>query len=482
MQSFAAVAYGIGLVLVAVGTAMLLPMGIELLHESGNWQPFLLAGALTAAIGLVLALAFRPHGGSKLTLQGSLLLMVLIWVAVPVFGSLPFQLADTALSVTDSVFESMSGFTTTGSTVLDGLDQRSTGILLWRGLLQWLGGIGVVVAALVFLPRLGVGGMQLFRGALMLGADSIILRIRTVFVRTSLIYVGLTLLCGFSYLLAGMTSFEAGIHAMTTIATGGFSTRDSSFGDFGAAAEYIAVVFMVLASFPFIRYIQLLDGRVRPLLGDDQIRGFLLIAGSVVAMLAAWQILAGSAGFEEAIRKTLFNGISILTGTGYVSTDYGRWGGFALSVFFLLGLIGGCAGSTTCSIKVFRFQVLAAALVAEIRRITSPHGVFVPRFQGQPISNEIISSVTGFLFLFVVSLVLLTTLLSATGLDLTTAASGAATALANVGPGLGPVIGPDGNFASLSDMAKWLLIAGMLLGRLEILGVLVLFQLSFWRD
>ena len=482
MREFSPIGYAIGLVLTVAGMAMVLPMFKELLDGSSDtWQPFLLAAALTIATGLSLCLAFQHKKKDRQTAQQSLFLMVAIWIVVPVFGSLPFLFAESPLSITDSIFESMSGFTTTGSTILDNLDAQSQGTLLWRGLLQWMGGMGVVIAAMVFLPQLGIGGMQLFRGSMSQKSGAVHLRTSSVFRRIVLVYLLLTALCGGAYLAFGMTSFEAIVHAMTTIATGGFGTRDDSFAEFNAPIQYSATFFMILASLPFIHYAQLLTGRIRPLLRDSQIRAFLAIAAVAALALAAWQIPRSDTSLEETFRTVLFNSVSVMTGTGYASTNYSAWGGFAVTLFFLLGMIGGCSNSTTCSIKVFRFQVLAAALITEIRRISSPQAVLVPRYQGEPVSPDVISSVTGMLFLFIVSLVLLTTLLSMTGLDLTTAASGAATALANVGPGLGSIIGPDGNFATLSDTAKWLLIAGMLLGRLEILCVLALFQISFWR-
>ncbi len=482
MLDLAPVSYAIGLVVAGVGAIMGIPAFVEFLNGSDAAGDFLYCSAVSIACGVLLAIPFHGHRSARLSVRQALVLIALLWVAVPLFGALPFLAAEIGLTPTDAFFEAMSGFTTTGSTVIDNLESRPAGILLWRGLLQWMGGIAVVVVAILFLPRIGVGGMSLFRSSLGEGTDNIQPRIRSVFLLTCIAYGILSLLCAFTYLSFGLGPLEAFVLAMTTVATGGFATRDASFADYPPAIEYAAVFFMLLASLPFLRYVQILEGRLRPFLRDGQVKAFFLAATATAAMLAAWLIITNGTDAETAIRKSLFNGISILTGTGYASAGYDSWGGFAVSLFLLIGLIGGCAGSTTCSIKVFRFQVLLASLLAEIRRVRNPRGIYTPHYEGQTIPRDVLASVSAFLFLFAASLISLTILLSMTGLDFLTSASGAATALANVGPGLGPIIGPEGNFASLPDVAKWLLTLGMLLGRLEILGVLVLFQLSFWRD
>ena len=482
MLDLAPISYAIGLVVAVLGSIMAIPALVEFLEGTAAAADFLYCSAVSVAAGALFAIPFHGQRSARLSVRQALILVAALWIAVPVFGSLPFLVAIEGLSLTDAIFESMSGFTTTGSTILDNLEERSPGILLWRGLLQWIGGIAVVIVAILFLPRIGLGGMALFRSSLGAGTDNIQPRTRSVFMLTCLAYAILSVLCAATYLSFDLRPLEAIVLAMTTIATGGFGTRDASFAEYPPAIEYAAILFMLLASLPFLRYVQFLEGRFRPILRDSQIRTFLLTAATVVLMLVLWLLSTSEAGFEEVLRKSLFNGVSILTGTGYASAGYDNWGGFAVTLFLLAGLIGGCAGSTTCSIKVFRFQVLVASLSAELRRIRNPLGVYTPRYERQAIPPAVISSVSGFFFLFAASLITLTVLLSMTGLDLLTAASGAATALANVGPGLGPDIGPEGNFSSLPDAAKWLLTFGMLLGRLEILGVLVLFQLSFWRD
>jgi trk system potassium uptake protein TrkH len=365
--------------------------------------------------------------------------------------------------------------------VFTGLDTLSAGLLLWRSMLQWFGGVGIIVVAMVFLPELRVGGMQIFRSESFDTDGKVLPRAAQIAARISGAYFILTLSCYLAYAAAGMPNFAALNHALTTVATGGFSTSDASFGAFRGAPEYIAALFMALASLPFVRYVQIMAGSARPLLQDSQVRAFLLTLLGIYVITLLYLTGLGL-GLEQALRQTVFNVTSILTGTGYASTDYQLWGSFAVVLFFLIGLIGGCAGSTTCSIKVFRYQLLFAAIAAQIRRIHSPHGVFTPRYEGKRVGEDVLSSVMVFFVAFIVSIGVLAILLSATGLDLVTSLSGAVAALANIGPGLGPIIGPSGTYAPLSDTAKWLLAAGMLIGRLELMAVLVLLGANFWRQ
>ena len=278
-----------------------------------------------------------------------------------------------------------------------------------------------------------------------------------------------------------MNAFDATVHAMTTVATGGFANYDASFAAFGARAEYVAVVFMMLAALPFVRFVQMTAGTARPLLTDPQVRGFFLTAAVLVGVLTLWQVSQQETLSEQAFRKALFNTVSILTGTGYASADYMQWGAFAVTLLFFIGLIGGCAGSTSCSIKIFRYQLLFASVSAQLRRIYTPHGVFTPRYQDRAISDDVLNSVMSFFVFFIVTLGVIAVALGFTGLDFITSVSGAAAALANIGPGLGETIGPAGNFEPLNDTAKWVLVAAMLIGRLELLAVYAIFTVSFWR-
>ena len=335
---------------------------------------------------------------------------------------------------------------------------------------------------MVFLPELRVGGMQIFRAEGFDTLGKILPRATTIAFQISIIYVGITMACGLSYVLAGMNFFDAVVHAFTTVATGGFSNYDGSFSVFSWKVEYVAILFMILSALPFVRYVQLINGQGTAVLKDPQVKTFILLIILLVLLSTFVLSIQLNLSFELVFRKALFNITSILTGTGYASTNYMLWGGFLVSLLFFVGLIGGCAGSTTCSVKIFRYQIVFASIASQLKRIHSPNGVFIPRYQGRQISDDILNSVLTFFVVFFASLGILAVLLSLTGLDLITSLSGAAAALANIGPGLGETIGPDGNFSSLSDTAKWLLIAGMLIGRLELMAVYILFTLKFWRN
>jgi len=335
---------------------------------------------------------------------------------------------------------------------------------------------------MVFLPELKVGGMQVFRSEAFETMGKILPRAAEIASRISVIYVGLTLACALSYMAIEMSPFDAVVHAMTTLSTGGMANTDASFQEYGAGVHYVAVLFMFAAALPFVRYVQLMGGAAHPLFGDRQIRVFGIVVLVAAGMLAAGQASLNGALTELAWREALFNTVSIITGTGYASADYMQWGPFAITLIFVVGLIGGCAGSTSCSIKVFRYQILFGAIRAQIRLLHSPNGVFVVRFEGRPVAPDAMNSVMAFFVVFIVSLGIVAVLLSLTGLDFITSISGAATALANIGPGLGTEIGPTGNFAGLNDAAKWILTVAMFVGRLEMMVVLVLLTPQFWRD
>ncbi len=481
MTNFRPVGYVIGLLIAALGGTMVLPFLADALAGSPNAGNFAISGMITIFSGSMIALACKDSRATGLSIQQTFLLTTGVWVALPIFGALPFWLGAPSVSYTDAFFEAMSGLTTTGSTVFANLDELPKGTLLWRGLMQWFGGIGIIVVAMAFLPQLKVGGMQIFRSESFDTLGKILPRAAEIAGSISTIYLVLTCLCVLGYSWAGLSFFDALVHAMTTIATGGFANYDASFGALGGGAEYVGAIFMLVASLPFVRYVQLVAGTARPLMHDTQVRSFFLIMIGIVAALTLWQLMFSTSEIEFAFRKALFNGVSILTGTGYASTDYTLWGGFPVTLFFLIGLIGGCAGSTCCSIKVFRFQILMSAIATQIRRIHSPHGVFSPRYEKRPISEDVLNSVMAFFVLFMLSLGVFAVALGMLGLDAITSISGAAAALANIGPGLGPEIGPSGNFSGLPDAAKWILAFAMLTGRLELMSVYIIFTVGFWR-
>ena len=475
------IGYVIGLLAAFLGATMLIPLAVDLYHGNDHWRSFGTSALIAWGTGVLLALSCANGVRARLTVQQTFLLATAVWVALPLFGAVPFIIGATEARVVDAVFEAMSGMTTTGATVFARLEDLPEGLLLWRSMLQWFGGVGIIVVAMVFLPELRVGGMQIFRSEAFDTGGKVLPRAAEIAARISAIYVGLTIACHVAYVMVGMDNFEAANHALTTLSTGGFSTSDASFGAFQGVPEYVASVFMVLASLPFVRYVQVASGSAKPLFRDTQVRAFLWIIAVLVAVITAYRIIANDDHAEHAFREAVFNVTSIITGTGYASVDYQLWGAFPVVLFFFIGLIGGCAGSTCCSVKIFRYQLMVAAVRAQIRRIHSPNGIFTPRYDGRPVTAEVLNSVTSFFGVFVVTLGLIAIALGLTGLDFVTAVSGAATAIANIGPGLGDIIGPAGNFAALNDAAKWILAFAMLLGRLELLVVLVIFLPRFWR-
>ncbi|MEM8536777.1 MAG: TrkH family potassium uptake protein [Pseudomonadota bacterium] len=482
MLDFRPVGYVIGLLVASLGLMMLGPMAADMLADNGHWFVFFESALVTTFTGGLVALACANGLTPRLTLRQTFLLTSLVWLTLPVFGAIPFVLGATEASFTDAFFEAMSGLTTTGATTFGGLPGLPDGLKLWRGMLQWLGGVGIIVVAMVFLPELRVGGMQIFRTEGFDTAGKILPRAGEIARQISFIYVGLTVSCLVAYTIAGKSAFDALVHAMTTVSTGGMANYDSSFAVFGGGVHYIAVIFMILAALPFVRFVQLLQGSAEPLFQDRQIRVFLSIIVIVVLLITVWLWGQGGEMTEQAFREALFNVTSIMTGTGYANANYMTWGSFPVVMFFLIGLIGGCAGSTSCSVKVFRYQLVFAAIKSQIRQIHSPHGVFSVRYDGRAIGEDIINSVIAFLVAFFLALGATALLLGMTGLDFITSVSGAAAALANIGPGLGAEIGPAGNYVNVNDTAKWILAIAMLVGRLEIMVVLTILSLKFWRS
>ncbi len=471
----------IGLLLATLALMMLIPTAVDFFAGNPDWEVFAISSGVTLFVGVAMALTSRA-GVMKLSIRQAFLMTTLSWLTLTFFASLPFVYTQLGLSFTDAFFEAMSGITTTGSTVITGLDGLTTGILLWRSLLQWLGGIGIIVMAIAVLPILKVGGMQLFRMESSDQSEKALPRAAQVATAIGVIYLLLTVACAGAYWLAGMNGFESFAHAMTTIATGGFSTSDGSIGHFDSTwIDIIATVFMIIGALPFLLYLRTLQGNFRALFSDSQVQWFLSTVAVAVLMAAGWLWLENGVGPILALRLASFNIVSVITGTGYVTSDFSLWGSFALPIFFFIMFIGGCAGSTTCGIKIFRFQVLYAAARTQIHHLLQPHGVFIPYYNRRPISEEVIVSVLSFFFMWFLSFSLLALALGLLGLDFLTAFSAAATSIANVGPALGPIVGPSGTFQSLSDEAKWLLSGGMLLGRLELFTVIVLFSRSFWR-
>ena len=475
------VLYAVGWLLVVLALAMLVPAAVDAARGEPEWRAFVGSAAITLFFGTLLVLSCQgPHREPQV--RTAFLLTSLTWLAVALFGSLPFQIGEANLSLTDAVFETMSGITTTGSTVIVGLDRAPPGLLLWRSLLQLLGGIGIVLISVVMLPFLRIGGMQLFRSESSDRSAKLLPSMRALMGRILLAYLVLVAACTVALDIVGMDFFDAFNHACAAISTGGFSTRDSSVGGFQIpAAEWVLVLFMVAGSLPMVRFVALAQGRSDLFLGDSQIRLFLAFVLIATALLTGWLVLALDRPLHEALRLAGFNAVSVISTTGFATADYQLWGAPAIALFLAITVVGGCTGSTAGGIKTFRFEILWLSARLYVTSLFLPSRVARPRYEGRPVDPEVINGVLSFVFFFIGSWGLFTVVLGALGLDLVTAISGSATALANVGPGLGPVIGPAGNFAPLSDPVKWTLTLAMLLGRLEFFTLLVLLHPTFWR-
>jgi trk system potassium uptake protein TrkH len=438
------------------------------------------ASLVTIIFGILFFLSNLDHD-KKLTLQQAFLLTALSWLSIAIFGSLPFIFSDLNFSFVNAFFESMSGITTTGSTIISNLDEMPKSILLWRAILQWLGGIGIIIMAITLMPIMNVGGMQLFKISNNDSSEKILPKSKEIALRLIYIYTSLTLLCGLTYKAFGMSFFDSLTHSMTTIATGGFSNYNESIGFFNSVSiEISAMIFIILGSLPFIAYIKFISGDKKIIFNDVQIKTFFKIIIASIIILSIYLFVSGAADLN--LRSIFFNVISILTGTGYVNAEFDTWGSFTLILFLGLMFIGGCAGSTTCGIKIFRIQILYLFVANQLKKIIYPKGVFILKYDQNPIDNKFISSIISFIYMYLVIFFILTALLSLTGLDFVTSISGAATSISNVGPGLGSVIGPNGDFSTLPDISKWILTLGMILGRLELFAILVLFLPSFWRN
>ncbi len=471
----------IGIFLIGLSFTMIIPGFLDLAENNMNSSGFFVSSLFTFFIGFSLILVNRGSN-KKIELKSAFILVMISWLILSIFASLPFIASTGNLNVTDSFFEAVSGLTTTGSTIINDIENTSRGIILWRAILQWLGGIGIIVSAISILPNLGVGGMQLFRLESSDTSEKLLPRAASIASEISVLYIALSVVCGISYWLIGLSPFNALVHAMSTIATGGFSSKSGSIGSFNNInLEFIAIFFMIISSLPFVLYLKAVRGSPSAIVKDQQVRGFfqILVLSSIIVM--SYLIITSSFSSFEAIRYSLFNVTSILTGTGFVTAEYDMWGTPIILIFLFITFIGGCAGSTTCGIKIFRLQIIYYNSKETIGKLISPNRVINKKYNGEHLSPEITQSVITFLFIFIVTFVVLSLLLSFTGLDLLTSFSAAATSISNVGPGLGSMIGPSYNFYEISDVGKWLLSLGMLAGRLEFLTLIVIFNKSFWK-
>jgi len=469
-----------GILALVMAGLLLAPTLYGYLIGDPEYRAFALAAGIALGFGLGMILIGRQER-FNLTSRQLYLLTSMSWLMLSVAGALPLLFIDHPLTLTDAIFESVSGITTTGSTVMSGLERVPEPILLWRSILQWVGGLGVIGMAVSILPFLRVGGMRLFQTESSDWSEKSVPRFHEMARGLLGVYLLISIACAASYWLAGMTPFDAVNHAMTTVSTGGYATDDRSMGRFNDGILWIAVLFMMLGGMPFMLFVRLMAQRRLRVLADEQLLGFVGIVLFLVTLLTFEQFLLRERPLFEVLTHAAFNIVSIITTTGYASTDYTLWGQFSIGIFFLVTFIGGCSGSTSGGMKIFRFQLSYLFLADQMHKLVHPRSVSAIRYNGKPIPDDIIASAVAFSFLFFIVLAATTLALTAIGVDFLTAFTGAITALTNVGPGLGDIIGPAGNFAALPDEAKWLLSFAMILGRLELLTVMVLLSPVFWR-
>tara|TARA_B100000029_G_scaffold299478_1_gene292421 strand:- start:153 stop:1601 length:1449 start_codon:yes stop_codon:yes gene_type:complete len=480
MSNYKTVFFTLGVLQIILGISMSIPIIIQFIFNELD-SSFISSSIICIIFGVLFFLSNLDYE-KKLNLPQAFLLTALSWISIAIFGSLPFVFSELNLSITDSFFESMSGITTTGSTIIINLNEAPKSILLWRAILQWLGGIGIIVMAITLMPIMNVGGMQLFKTSSKDTAEKILPKSKQITIRLIIIYLIFTILCCLFYNIFGMSLFDSVTHSMTTLATGGFSNYNESIGYFNSASiEITSVIFIILGSIPFIAYIKFLNGDKKIFISDTQIITFIKIIFFSIIFLYIYLVIFNKSLSEVSLRSISFNVISILTGTGYITKDFDQWGNFPLVFFLILMFIGGCAGSTACGIKIFRVQLLFRFIVNELKKIIYPRGIFIIKYDNNNIDEKFMSSVISFIYLYIFIFFIIAALLSLTGLDFTTSISAAATSISNVGPGLGETIGPNGNFYKLSNISKWILSLSMILGRLELFAILVLFIPSFWR-
>ena len=480
MSNYKTVFFTLGILLIILGVAMIVPISFQLIYNEFD-STFIISGIITITFGRLFFLSNIDHLKSINT-QQAFLLTALSWLSIAIFGSLPFFFSELSLSITDSFFESMSGITTTGATILENIEKSPKGILIWRAMLQWLGGIGVILMAITLMPIMNIGGMQLLKVTSYDTSEKILPKSKEVSLRLITVYLSLTALCSVFYKIFGMNTFDSITHSMTTIATGGFSNYDQSIGYFNNPnIEIISILFILLGSIPFILYIKFISNEKKIIFRDEQVKLFFKLTLISILILFFYLIIVNKNIYEIHIRSVIFNVVSILTGTGYVTKEFDQWGNFPLIFFLILMFIGGCAGSTTCGIKIFRVHILYYFIRNQLMKIIYPRAIINLKYNNNKVDDKLIASIISFIYLYILIFFVLASLLTLTGLDFITSISGAASSLSNVGPGLGSEIGPNSNYSGLPNESKWLLSIGMILGRLEIFALLIIFLPSFWR-
>jgi trk system potassium uptake protein len=471
----------LGRLIFTLGALMFLPAGLDLAVGNGNAAGFATAAITVTATGAAISLATRGAIRHAFDLRSAFLLTFGIWILTPLVGALPLMTGEPGLGFTDAYFEAVSGITTTGSTVIFGLSDLPEGANLWRGMLNWLGGLGIAFIAMIFLPLMRVGGMQFFKTE---GFDTFgkaLPRATDIALQLLFVYAGLTLACIATYSAVGMPVLSAVVNGLATIATGGFSNSDQSFNLYRGAGEYAGALFMILGSLPYIRYVQLVNGSALPLWRDSQARAYLRWLLAAVLMVTVWRVWTAGGPVEEVFRETLFNLTSIMSSTGFFSGSFPGWGGFMLVVAFVIGVIGACSGSSAAGFSVFRTQLVVAVLRRELRRIVNPASVDPIRYDGRPVEEDVLNALIMFVTSYVLILGTMSVAMTLLGVDPESALFAVWTALGNIGYGFGPMVARTGTFIDFPPGAIAIMSLCMLLGRLGLLAILVLVLPRFWR-
>lgn len=471
-----------GFILTILGMCMLVPYGFEIYSGYAGQSAFLTSAAVTIFIGLSLFLS-NAAKIEKISLRQGYLVTVVCWISVSLFAALPFALGNLDLDLASSVFEGVSGITGTGATIMTDVESLPRAVLLWRSILNGLGGIGIVIFAVAMLPFLGIGGMQVFQREQSDAGEKFMPKFGDIAKWIIIVYLSLVILCAVILSLCGMSRFDAVNHAFSAVATSGFSTKNTSISYFdNALIEFVLSVFMILGALPITVYILLLRNGDVDAFRLGQVKYFLRRVLILILILAVWLSWHNDVHFFKALRLSMFNVISVITTTGLASADYLEWGGWTVVFFTLLSLHGGCIGSTTGSIKVMRWQVLNAYLKKLMSSMIEPNRVIPVRTYDVSVDNNVVTSVFVYILLFLMSIAFMALTLNFMGYDFTTSVSSAVSIITNTGPGISKAIGPMGNFAFFSPAAKYVLSFGMLLGRLEIITILVIFTKSFWKN
>jgi trk system potassium uptake protein TrkH len=473
----------LGILLMVFSIALIPPILVSLIYQDSALGAFASALGITFATGALFWFPVR-YRRQELRTRDGFVVTVLFWLVLAISGSLPLMLADNpGLSFTDAFFESLSGWTTTGATVITGIDDLPHSILFYRQLLQWLGGMGIIVLAVAILPMLGIGGMQLYRTETPgpMKDDKLTPRITETAKTLWYIYLALTIACAFGYYFAGMNVFDAICHAFSTVAIGGFSTHDASIGHFDSGLiESVAIFFMVISAFNFALHFYAWRFRsIKHYFADSEVKTLLTVLMLAAIVTFVTLVTTNSYSPDEALRFGLFELVSIATTTGFATADFSLWPVFLPFLLFFLAFMGGCAGSTGGGLKVIRVLLIFKQGGREMKRLIHPNAIIPIRIGGRPVDDRVVEAVWGFFSVYLMLYLLMTVLLLATGLDFVTAFSAVGACMNNLGPGLGDV---SAHYGEITDFAKWVLSFAMLLGRLEIFTLLVLFTPAFWRQ